>query len=715
MRRNKKKIAVNKEKKKSLPIRLNFLFLVAFLIFTWIIVELGIKQIVQGDDYKNAANKQEESDVSTAVPRGKIYDRNLNPIVTNKALNAITYTRSASTTQAQRLKIAKKLSGMIKVSTKKVTERDKKDYWMLTRPDEAKKLITAEENQKAEDKKLSDDDLYQLQLKRITDKQLNELTSKDMQILAIKRQMDSGYSLTPQYIKNEGVSAKEMAVVSEHLDELPGVDVTSDWERSYPNKGLLKSVLGSVSSSNEGLPSNLLEHYLSLGYSRNDRVGKSYLEYQYENLLQSQKEKVRNVTDSSGNVTDTETVSKGKAGDDLVLTIDTELQKDVEKIIEKNLRAAKARPSTQLLDRAFVVMMDPRNGEVLTMAGKQIKQVDGKYKIDDYALGTMTSSYNMGSAVKGATLLTGYQTGAIKIGNIFTDEVLNIKGSPPKKSVSVMGPINDLTALERSSNVYMFKTAIAIGKGKYISGHSLPLDYSAFDKFRYYFSEFGLGVKTGIDLPNEATGYVGTKRQSGFLLDFAIGQYDTYTPLQMAQYVSTIANGGYRMKPQVVKEVRKPSKKGIGAVVESVNPEVMNRLDMTESEIKRVQQGFKLVMNGAQGTARANFANKSYNPAGKTGTAQAFYDGSIKSRTGAYTYNTTLVAYAPADHPEVAISVVVPWAYEDYNDRYSITNDIGEAALDKYFELKKKQEDNNTKQKNEDKIQEDAENGNTNN
>ena len=106
MRRNKKKIAVNKEKKNHCRSGLIFV-LVAFLIFTWIIVELGIKQIVQGDDYKNAANKQEESDVSTAVPRGKIYDRNLNPIVTNKALNAITYTRSASTTQAQRLKIAK--------------------------------------------------------------------------------------------------------------------------------------------------------------------------------------------------------------------------------------------------------------------------------------------------------------------------------------------------------------------------------------------------------------------------------------------------------------------------------------------------------------------------------------------------------------------------------------------------------------------------------
>ncbi|WP_240680905.1 hypothetical protein [Bacillus velezensis] len=74
-----------------------------------------------------------------------------------------------------------------------------------------------------------------------------------------------------------------------------------------------------------------------------------------------------------------------------------------------------------------------------------------------------------------------------------------------------------------------------------------------------------------------------------------------------------------------------------------------------------------------------------------------------------------VVAYAPADNPEVAISVVVPWAYINYSDRYSITNDIGRAALDKYFELKKKQEDNNTKQKNEDKIQEDAENGNTSN
>ncbi|MFT4400074.1 penicillin-binding protein 2A [Bacillus sp. SW14] len=708
MRRNKPKTQNHKEKKKSLPIRLNILFLAAFVIFTWIIVELGIKQIVQGDDYKNQANKQEQSEVSSAVPRGKIYDRNFNAIVTNKALNAITYTRSKSTSQEQRLKIAKKLSEMIKVDTKKVTERDKKDYWILTRPKEAKKLITSKERQQAEDKKLSDNDLYQLQLKRITDKQMNDLTDKDMQILAIKRQMDSGYALTPQYIKNEDVSAKEMAVVSEHLDELPGVDVTSDWERDYPYKNLLRSVLGSVSSSDEGLPSNLLEHYLSLGYSRNDRVGKSYLEYQYESLLQGQKAKVENITDSNGNVTGTKTVSEGKAGKDLVLTIDIDLQKSVEKIIEKNLKSAKARASTQLLDRAFVVMMDPRNGEVLTMAGKQIKLENGAYKFDDYALGNMTSSYAMGSAVKGATVLTGLQTGAINLNTVFQDEPLYIgQDKNGKKSWKNLGSVNIQRALEQSSNVFMFKTAIAIGKGEYKPHQALPIDTAAFDTFRNHFSQFGLGVKTGIDLPNEMTGYKGTNRLTGFLLDYAIGQYDTYTPLELAQYVSTIANGGYRLKPQLVKEVREPNaEKGIGAVVQSVQPEVLNKIDMKSDYIKEVQAGFRRVMT--KGTAATQFASASYQPAGKTGTAQSFYDGPDKSKTGTAAYNTTLVAYAPADNPEIAISVVVPWAYIDYGAKYTITNEIGREVLDKYFELKSKQDKEDTQQKNKDKIEENA-------
>ncbi|PAK36798.1 penicillin-binding protein, partial [Bacillus licheniformis] len=615
------------EKRKSLPIRLNILFLLAFIIFTIVVVRLGMVQIVFGEDYTNEVQKQEEVDVSTSVPRGKIYDRNLNTIVKNKPMNAITYTRTSSTSQEDRLKIAKKLAEMIKIDTDKITERDKKDYWILTRPKEAEKLITDEDRKKVKDGKLKEDDLYQLQLDRITEDKLNELTDQDLKVLAIKRQMDSGYALTPQYIKNKGVTAKEMAVVSEHLDELPGVDVTSDWKRDYPYNGLLRTMIGSISDSNEGLPKSLLDHYLSLGYNRNDRVGKSYLEAEYENVLQGQKEKVKNITNKSGDIVDTEVISEGKSGKDLVLTIDVDMQKAIEKIVEDELKSAKAKHSAPLLDRAFVVMMDPRNGEVLSIAGKQLKNESGKLKVDDYALGAMTSSYAMGSAVKGATVLTGLQTGAINLNTTFLDEPLYIgKGKPKKSWASNLGTLGIQGALEKSSNVFMFKTAIALGKGQYKAHQPLDLQTKAFDTFRYYFSQFGLGVKTGIDLPNEASGYKGSQRLPGFLLDFSIGQYDTYTPLQLAQYVSTIANGGYRMKPQLVKEIREPdSKKGIGAVTQSVQPEVLNKVDMSDEYIKEVQKGFRRVMT--KGTAAGQFASASYKPAGKTGTAQSFYDG----------------------------------------------------------------------------------------
>ncbi|MBU8684293.1 peptidoglycan D,D-transpeptidase FtsI family protein [Bacillus haynesii] len=697
------------EKRKSLPIRLNILFLLAFIIFTIVIVRLGMVQIVFGEDYTNEVQKQEEVDVSTSVPRGKIYDRNLNTIVKNKPMNAITYTRTSSTSQEDRLKIAKKLAEMIKIDTDKITERDKKDYWILTRPKKAEKLITDQDRKKVKDGKLKEDDLYQLQLDRITEDKLNELTDQDLKVLAIKRQMDSGYALSPQYIKNKDVTAKEMAVVSEHLDELPGVDVTSDWKRDYPYNGLLRTMIGSISDSNEGLPKSLLDHYLSLGYNRNDRVGKSYLEAEYENVLQGQKEKVKNITNKSGDIVDKEVISEGKSGKDLVLTIDVDMQKEIEKIIEDELKSAKAQHSAPLLDRAFVVMMDPRNGEVLSIAGKQLKNESGKLKVDDYALGAMTSSYAMGSAVKGATVLTGLQTGAINLNTTFRDEPLWIGDSPnAKKSWRLgLGTLGIQGALEQSSNVFMFKTAIALGKGQYKAHQPLNLQTKAFDTFRYYFSQFGLGVKTGIDLPNEASGYKGSQRLPGFLLDFSIGQYDTYTPLQLAQYVSTIANGGYRMKPQLVKEIREPdSKKGIGAVTQSVQPEVLNKLDMSDQYIKEVQNGFRRVMT--KGTAAGQFASASYKPAGKTGTAQSFYDGPDKSKTGTSTYNTTLVAYAPYDNPEVAISVVVPWVYNNYGQRYSMTNEIGRKVLDKYFELKSKQSKENTAEKNKDKIEKEA-------
>ena len=121
-------------------------------------------------------------------------------------------------------------------------------------------------------------------------------------------------------------------------------------------------------------------------------------------------------------------------------------------------------------------------------------------KMNDFALGNITTSYAMGSAVKGATVLTGYQAGAIHPNSTFYDTPLLIKGTPKKGSWKNMGNINDLTALKQSSNVYMFRTAIKIGGGNYVPNAPLSINPNAFPKIRNSFAQFGLGVRTGIDL-----------------------------------------------------------------------------------------------------------------------------------------------------------------------------------------------------------------------
>jgi len=698
-----------KKKKSHVPFRLNVLFFIVFLLFSVLILRLGVVQIVYGDDYSRELQRTEDITVSTSVPRGKILDRTLNTVVDNTPVDAITYTRTQGTKTEEMLEIAEVLATFIEMDTKKITERDKKDFWILKNPDKAKAKITDEEQKKFAQEEIDDSDLYKLQLEKITEAELNEFTAEDLQVLAIYRELASSTVLTPKIIKNKDVTEEEVAIVSENLESLPGVGVTTDWNRKYLYDSTLKSVIGKVSSSDEGLPLELLDYYLSRGYSRNDRVGKSYLEYQYEDLLQGQKAKVKNVTDKAGNVLESVQISEGQRGKDLVLTIDMELQIAVEKIIEEELKDKKARGGTALLDRAFVVMMDPNTGEILTMAGKQYdRDESGKVVFNDFALGNFTTSYTMGSSVKGATVLAGLQDGAITPSTGFYDTKMYIKGTPAKGSYKNLGYMNIENALKKSSNVFMFRTVIEMGGGVYRPHESLSINPSAYDRLRYYYSQFGLGTRTGIDLPNEMVGYKGTETSPGKLLDLSIGQYDTYTPLQLAQYVSTIANGGKRLKPHILKEVREPSndQDALGNVIEEVTPTVLNTVDMKPSWIKQVQNGFRKVTQESGGTAYSSFASADYDPAGKTGTAQAFYDGPLRKNFDepVPTINLTLVGYAPFDNPEVAMAVVVPWAYQ--SGEHAMNKDIGRKVMDAYFNLKKERANTSNNEQSELKTEE---------
>ncbi|MFD3449272.1 peptidoglycan D,D-transpeptidase FtsI family protein [Microbacteriaceae bacterium 4G12] len=694
-----------KKKKDHVPFRVNLLFFTVFVMFSILIVRLGVVQILDGENYKKEVERTMNAAVNTSVPRGKMYDCYHRIIVDNKPLRTITYTRMKGSKVEDRLKVAEQLAEFIEMPTDKITERDKKDFWMLLNQDRAKKKITDEDRKLLKAEKIDKKQAYQRQLARITEEEMNEFTPKQLEVLAIKRQMEGGYESAPQIIKNQGITDQEYAVVSENLNKLPGVDTTSDWERNYTYKDLFRTVLGNVTSDTEGLPREQLDYYLVRDYTRNDRVGKSYIEQRYEDLLHGTKAQVKNVTDKDGNIVETVYLSKGQRGKDLILTTDMELQKDVEQIIEEELRSARA-SGENFVDRAFVVMMNPKNGEILSMAGKQIAGDEVK----DYALGTMTSSFEMGSTVKGATILTGFQEGVIQRDTILVDQEINLKGTERKKSYQTFGPINEVRALQKSSNSYMFQVAMKIAGIEYVPGMSIDVKQSAFDTMRKSFSQFGLGVPTGIDLPNEATGFKGAADKPGFLLDIAIGQYDTYTPLQLAQYVSTIANGGYRIKPQIVKEVREPRVKPdeSGQVIKTFEPVVLNRVDMKDEYIKRVQEGFRKVMI-EDGTGVNEFgANNTHEPAGKTGTAETVYDGpdealrkSGKNGGRPDCYNLTLVGYAPYSNPEVAFSIVVPWVKNDSNP---VNKKIGKRVLDAYFNRKAQAVSTNLNQMNSTKT-----------
>ncbi|MGW6302099.1 peptidoglycan D,D-transpeptidase FtsI family protein [Peribacillus butanolivorans] len=674
------------KKKRTKSAMLNIILTVVFVLFTVLVFRLAFVQLNEGEMYEKKLNSTNVKEVRYHLPRGKIYDRNNQVIVDNEASNIIVYTKKGNETDQELLEVATKLSAYISIKTDKITERDMKDYWIVTRPKKALKKLTDKELQNQE---LTNKERYQRQLDRIGESDLKEIGNGEKKVLAILREMKKGYAYTPQPIKVEHVTNQELARVSEALNEIPGVDILTDWERTYRYGELFRSVLGSTTSREEGIPKEKLDGYLSKSYSRNDRVGKSQLEYQYEDVLRGTKSVTEIETDRKGNIVRTHEVSAGEPGKDLMLTIDIGLQEKVEEILTAELINAKRNGGGAFLNKAFVVMMDPVTGEVLAMAGKQIEEVNDKWVATDYALGTVNSSFEMGSSVKGATVLSGYESGAIQPGRSFLDEPIYLLSTPVKKSVRTMGMVNDLTALKQSSNVYMFKTAMSMLGKTYYRNMKLPLDSNAFETFRYYFNQFGLGVKTGIDLPNEASGYRGQGGSPGYLLDFTIGQYDTYTPMQLTQYISTIANGGYRVQPHLLKEIREPQMEDQDPVIfQSVSPVYLNRIDMDKQKVERVQEGFRKVFHEQGGSAASHFNKqpyKSYKIAGKTGTAQSFYyDPELrKTYTDKPTNNLTLVGYAPYDNPEVAFSVVVPNAR---TNSHPISQKIGQGIMEAFFE-----------------------------
>ena len=660
-----------------------FVILIALIsLFSVVFIKLFMVMLIDKDKYNDKLLALTNKSITlNSSPRGRIYDRNYNVIVDNKAINTIVYKKEKGTTNKEMIELAYTVSPHLNLDVSRLTLRAKKEFYLAKYPDKCKKKIKSSEYEKVKQRKLSNKDIEELKIERISLDELNVFKDEDLKTAYLYYLMNNGYTYEEKVIRN-GASDEEFAYISENNDKLKGFNTRVDWERVYPYGDTLRTILGTVSSSSQGIPSEDKNYYLKLGYSLNDRVGLSYLEKQYESYLKGEK----NVYEAV-NSHELRLVKEGMRGNDIVLSIDINLQKEIDNLIDEAIASAKSEANTEYYDHSSVIVTDPNTGEILAIASRKIVGD----KIIDNVNSILISPITPGSVVKGASMLVGYETGAIKFGEKMLDECVKIAGAPEKcSSVNDLGVIDDLTAMAKSSNVYQFKTAIRVNGQEYYRGMKLNFNQKSFDTYRNMYHAFGLGVKTEIDLPIESAGYTSVDKASGNLLDFVMGQYETYTPIQLAQYVSTIANGGNRMQPHLLKEVRKATDKDtLGDVMYTFEPKVLNKIEVKSENLKRVQEGFYAVMHMSGGYGRG-YINDRMDAAGKTGTSQSFIDTNNDGIIDTETITSSFIGYAPYNNPKVAFMVTSPnssHANSSNNFASLVNYRLTRAITDKYYDM----------------------------
>ena len=655
-------------------------FVVFIILFSFIFMGLINVMIINKEKNKESLDLLTYAKVyGTSTPRGRIYDRNHNLLVDNKSLKTIIYQKKKGTTNLEMIDVAKRLSPHIDIDYHRISDRNKREYYYAKEKKKCDKLVTKKEIEKVKQRKMTTRELEELKLKRISDKDL-EFSEDELKIAYLYYLMNRGYTYEEKIIKSN-VSDLEYAYVSENNSLLDGFNTKLDWERVYLYGDTFKSMLGTVSTTSQGIPLEEKDYYLSKGYSLNDRVGLSYIEKEYEDYLHGEKDVYEMV-----NSYEKRLIKEGTRGKDIVLTIDINLQMEVERILSEQILRAKNEPNTEFYDHSSVIIQDPRNGEILAMASKRL--VNGE--IRDNINSVLMQPITPGSVVKGASILVGYNTGAIHIGEAMLDECVKVAGVAPKcSSVNDLGVIDDITALAKSSNVYQFKTAIRVNGQEYFRGMKLNFNQNSFDTYRNMYHSFGLGVKTGIDLPRESSGYSSKDKAAGNLLDFVMGQYETYTPIQLSQYISTIANGGERIAPHLLKEVHSNSENDdIGKLEYNVEKNVLNTIDTKPEYMNRVKEGFGAVMDWGYGVG---YMDSSFRAAGKTGTSQSFIDTNNDGVIDTETITSSYIGYLPRENPKMSIVVTSPDSSHPNSDinyaslvTYRITGEVARKYVEMY-------------------------------
>ena len=645
----------------SIPIRLNLLFSIIILLFMTIIGRLLYMQVLNKDFYETKLASASKTKVTTSSARGEIYDASGKPLVENTVKQVVSFTRNNKMTAADLKETAKKLLAYVGVTSPTLTDRQLADYYLADQ-DVYKKVVESLPREKRLDSdgnRLSESELYNNAVDSVQTSQLN-YTEDDKKEIYLFSQLNAVGNFETGAIATDSLTDTQIALIASASKNLPGISISTTWDRKVLDTSL-SSIVGSVSGEKAGLPAEEADAYIKKGYSLNDRVGTSYLEKQYEETLQGKRSVKEIHLDKYGNMESVENIEDGTKGNNIKLTIDLAFQDSVDNLLKSYFTSELGNGGAKYSEGVYAVALNPKTGAVLSMSGIKHDLKTGELTPD--SLGTVTNVFVPGSVVKAATISSGWENGVLSGNQTLTDQSIVFQGSPPINSwytaFSGPMPITAVQALEYSSNTYMVQTALGIMGLTYqpnmIAGIG-NLD-SAMGKLRSTFGEYGLGSATGIDLPDESTGFIPKDYDIANYITNSFGQFDNYTPMQLAQYVATIANDGVRMAPRIVEGIYGNNDKGgLGDLIQQLQPSEMNKVNISASDMSILQQGFYQVAHGTSGltTGRAFSNGAAVSISGKTGTAESYV------ADGQQATNTNAVAYAPSDNPQIAVAVVFP-------------------------------------------------------
>ena len=450
------------------------------------------------------------------------------------------------------------------------------------------------------------------------------------------------FSIANPYTFAEDISSDTMTRILESNFDLPGVEIDVVPIREYPDPSIAPNILGTMGP----IYAEDWEKLKDKGYSLGDKLGKSGIEGYAEDYLKGTDGTRQIKTDASGNILSTQITKEPIAGNTVILGLDKKLQRVAQDALANLVRERSAQTGGKANSGACVAV-EIKSGEVLLSANYPSYTLNDYY--DNYEIlvqdenkplfdRAFAGQYPPGSSFKPAIALASLNEAVIEPSSTIccVHTYSRFKDYRPT-CLGYHGYINVVTALSQSCNYFFFDCGFNLG----------------IDKIDSYCKQLGLGVPTGVEI-SEATGVIdgpeyresiSTPWYGGDVLQTAIGQANNaFSPLQLAAYTATLANGGVRNQTKLIHEVRSYSLEEI--IVDSV-PKVLNTLELKSGVLDVVKTGMLSVTE--DGTGSGTFGTYAIKVGGKTGTATNAKGGD----------NSVFIAFAPYENPEIAVAVII--------------------------------------------------------